>query len=77
MREVEHAERAVDDGQAGLISASNAPSASPLKTCETKLGQLIMNAITELLDRRTRCEYSRKKRAPQAVNRPRRAKILI
>src|SRR6476659_3571305 len=26
-----------------LISASNAPSASPLNTCEMKLGQLIMN----------------------------------
>ena len=42
MREVEHAERAVDDGQPELISASRAPSASPLKSCETKLGQLIM-----------------------------------
>ncbi len=32
VREVEHAERAVDDGQAGMISASSAPSTSPLNT---------------------------------------------
>ncbi|MGY4181422.1 hypothetical protein ACVIHH_006713 [Bradyrhizobium sp. USDA 4518] len=28
-----------------LISASSAPSASPLKSCETKFGQLIMTRV--------------------------------
>ena len=38
-----------------LISASNAPSASPLNSCEMKFGQLIMNGKSQdLVTRRAR-----------------------
>src|SRR4051794_20118438 len=55
-----------------LISASSAPSASPLNTCEMKLGQLIMNGNhSASVKRQTRiyCPFA-KKMAPRATLRP-------
>src|SRR6476646_11694304 len=59
------------------ISANNAPSANPLKTCETKLGQLIMkgNHKQKVIDR-THLKRIRTKSAPQAMNCLRRARFL-
>ena len=53
MREVEHAERAIDDGQSQQISASSAPSARPLKTCDTKFAQFTMLTASP---RHSKCE---------------------
>src|SRR5205085_3946300 len=50
-----------------LISASKAPSASPLNTCEMKLGQLIMNGNhSGSVKRQTRLMPVREKKALRA-----------